>query len=228
MRLRGCRYRRGDLRRRQVYRGSSSNAGELGHISLDVDGDECFGEPWCASSCSPLRAASSPPPTSTSARPRGRRRPPPLGHGAGDPRRPRPDRPCGQRRCAVCRHAIERAARYLALGTVTLVNLFDLELVVLAGHGFAHAGERRLRHVPSVSWRRAASRGRTTTWRCGSRPSRTTSAPSARPRWCCTASSHRRCSTSAPSGRTSERADRPVRSRSCRSHPGAGTPCPGR
>ncbi len=55
--------------------------------------------------------------------------------------------------------AIERAARYLALGTVTLVNLFDLELVVLAGHGFAHAGERYVsavrRELASRSFARA-------------------------------------------------------------------------
>jgi predicted NBD/HSP70 family sugar kinase len=38
--------------------------------------------------------------------------------------------------------AVERSARYLALGVVTLVNLFDLELLVLAGQGFAHVGER--------------------------------------------------------------------------------------
>ena len=77
---------------RGACRGSEPpTPGQLRHISLDVDGEEC------------------------SAATRG---------------------------CLELVAAIERAARYLALGTVTLVNLFDLELVVLAGHGFAHAGER--------------------------------------------------------------------------------------
>jgi predicted NBD/HSP70 family sugar kinase len=54
---------------------------------------------------------------------------------------------------------IEPVARYLALGSVTLVNLLDLEVVVLAGHGFAHAGERYVsavrRELASRSFGRA-------------------------------------------------------------------------
>ena len=51
------------------------------------------------------------------------------------------------------------AGPLLAQGTVTLVNRFDLELVVLAGHGFAHAGERYVsavrRELASRSFARA-------------------------------------------------------------------------
>ena len=144
----------------QVYRGSSSNAGEIGHVSLDVDGDECF----CGNrGCLELFAA---PRTVVATAHQHVRDVPADGvglHLSATGRGIRADHARIARAASAgvpyAVEAIERAARYLALGTVTLVNLFDLELVVLAGHGFAHVGERYVfavrRELASRSFARA-------------------------------------------------------------------------
>jgi predicted NBD/HSP70 family sugar kinase len=127
----------------QVYRGSSSNAGEIGHISLDVDGEECFcGNRGCLELFAAPRSivaaarrhASDFPGADTALQlsPSGR------GVRADHARIAR----AASAGVPYAVEAIERSARYLALGVVTLVNLFDLELLVLAGQGFAHVGER--------------------------------------------------------------------------------------
>jgi predicted NBD/HSP70 family sugar kinase len=121
----------------EVYRGSSSNSVEIGHICVDVDGQECdCGNRGClenyAGPSAVIRQA-------FEASGLGRR----LGldpagtdvltdfgriataAGAGDP---------------TARRLIERSAGYLGTAAVTMTTLFDLDLIVLAGPSFASAG----------------------------------------------------------------------------------------
>jgi predicted NBD/HSP70 family sugar kinase len=121
----------------QVYRGSSSNSVEVGHISIDADGDECpCGNVGClenyAGPSAVVRQALAMP---------------------GLARRLALD-PAGDdvltefARIAAAANAgdvearglIERSARYLGCAAVTLASLFDLDTIVLAGPSFAVAG----------------------------------------------------------------------------------------
>jgi predicted NBD/HSP70 family sugar kinase len=121
----------------EVYRGSSSNSVEVGHISIDLDGEECdCGNYGClenyAGPSAVIRQAFA---AEGLARRLGLD---PLGidsladfaliaaaAAAGDP---------------AAGELIERSARHLAVGAVTMATLFDLDLIVLAGPGFAAAG----------------------------------------------------------------------------------------
>ena len=155
----------------EVYRGSSSNSVEIGHISVDVHGDECpCGNRGClenyAGPAAVVRQA--------------RQLPGPAfdstgtdflaefariatAANAGDPQ---------------ARQLIERSAWYLGGAAVTIASLFDLDLIVLAGPSFTVAGpiyqrviqqevdQRRfarrvhpVRVVPSVSGSDAAAVG---------------------------------------------------------------------
>lgn len=124
-----------------AYEGVSGNAGELGHICLDLDGPLC----WCgANGCTEVLAG---PATVVAAA----REDPAVAAAAGLDG----DGPVGQRTtaadfAAVARAALagstgalallERSARYLAVATRTLVNVMDTDLVVLTGPSFAAAG----------------------------------------------------------------------------------------
>lgn len=121
----------------EVYRGSSSNSVEIGHISIDLDGEECdCGNRGClenyAGPGAVIRQAFA---AEGLARRLGLD---PLGidsladfaliaaaAAAGDP---------------TARELIERSACHLAVGAVTMATLFDLDLIVLAGPGFSAAG----------------------------------------------------------------------------------------
>jgi predicted NBD/HSP70 family sugar kinase len=121
----------------ELYRGSSSNSVEIGHISVDANGDECpCGNLGClenyAGPSSVVRRALAEPELA------GRWALDPSGTdlltefariaaaaNAGDPD---------------ARGLVERSARYLAVAAVTLTTLFDLDLVVLAGASFSVAG----------------------------------------------------------------------------------------
>jgi predicted NBD/HSP70 family sugar kinase len=159
----------------EVYRGSSSNSVEIGHISVDVNGDECpCGNVGClenyAGPAALVRQALTTPGLGQ------RLALDPGGEdflsefarlaaaaNAGDP---------------AARGLIERSARYLGYAAVTMTTLFDLDTVVLAGPSFAVAGsiyqsviqeevDRRtfarrahpVRVVPSVSGSDAAAIG---------------------------------------------------------------------
>jgi predicted NBD/HSP70 family sugar kinase len=159
----------------EVYRGSSSNSVEIGHISMDVNGDECScGNLGClenyAGPSALVRQALATPGLSQ------RLALDPTGAdfltdfarlaaaaNAGDP---------------AARGLIERSARYLGHAAVTMATLFDLDTVVLAGPSFAVAGSiyqsviqeevdrrtfarraHRVRVVPSVSGSDAAAVG---------------------------------------------------------------------
>ncbi|HXR72923.1 ROK family transcriptional regulator [Actinocrinis sp.] len=121
----------------EVYRGSSSNSVEIGHISIDPDGEECdCGNYGClenyAGPGAVVRQALA---TEGLVAHLGLD---PLGidsladfaliatAAAGDD--------------PAARGLIERSARHLAVGAVTMATLFDLDLIVLAGPSFAAAG----------------------------------------------------------------------------------------
>jgi len=124
-----------------AYRGTSGNAGEIGHICLDVDGPEC----WCgARGCTEALAG----PAAVVAAARGDAA---IAEATGL------DRPADHARSSVvadfaavaraarsgdagARDLLERSARYLAVATRTLANVMDLELIVLTGPGLAVAG----------------------------------------------------------------------------------------
>jgi len=159
----------------EVYRGSSSNTAEIGHISLDVHGEECpCGNVGClenfAGPSALVRQALAAPGLAR------RLVLDPAGDdlltefariaaaaNTGDPE---------------ARELVERSARYLGHAAVTMAVLFDLDAIVLAGPSFAVAGsiyqavmqqevDRRLfarrahpvRVVPSVNGSDAAAIG---------------------------------------------------------------------
>jgi predicted NBD/HSP70 family sugar kinase len=159
----------------ELYRGSSSNSVEIGHISIDVHGDECpCGNRGClenfAGPAAVIRQALDTPrladqlgldPTGTDFLTGFARIATAANAGNAD-----------------ARHLIEQSARYLGCAAVTITSLFDLDLVVLAGPSFAVAGsiyqtliqqevDRRtfarrahpVRVVPSVSGSDAAAVG---------------------------------------------------------------------
>jgi predicted NBD/HSP70 family sugar kinase len=121
-----------------VYRGSSSNVGEIGHMVLDVDGPQC----WCGGQgCLESLAA-----------------PAAVVHRAeqdgilvgrlglrGRPTSVRSDfakiarlATTGDDRCLAL---IEESATYLAKALLSITNLLDLEQIILAGPGFSEAGD---------------------------------------------------------------------------------------
>lgn len=121
----------------QVYRGSSSNSGELGHISLDPVGARCFcGNRGC------VELFSAPPAVVAAARAGIAQ-----GKGAGLDLRGASVRQDYARICLAAEHGhplalavIARAAEYLGYAAVSLINLLDLDLVVLTGPAFARVG----------------------------------------------------------------------------------------
>jgi predicted NBD/HSP70 family sugar kinase len=120
-----------------VYRGASSNAGEIGHMVLDVNGPECFcGAHGCletlATPASVARKALASPELS-------------------DRLELEQDEPdvrvtfTAVAKAAMAGDAdaaalIQEAADYLATAVLGLTNIFDLDLIYLAGPGFADAG----------------------------------------------------------------------------------------
>ncbi len=159
----------------EVYRGSSSNSVEIGHISIDVNGDECpCGNVGClenyAGPSALVRQALATPglgrrlaldPAATDVLAEFARIA--AAANTGD---------------AGARGLVEQSARYLGHAAVTMACLFDLEAIVLAGPSFAVAGsiyqtmiqqevDRRLfarrahqvRIVPSVNGSDAAAIG---------------------------------------------------------------------
>jgi len=113
-----------------VYRGRSSNAGEVGHVCVDVDGPVC----WCGSrGCVEAVAG----PAAVVAR-------------AVEAGVELPGRSVTEDFAALARAAargdevpvrlLAQSARYLAAAAQALANVLDLDLVVLTGASFAHAG----------------------------------------------------------------------------------------
>ncbi|TDB81808.1 ROK family transcriptional regulator [Micromonospora sp. KC721] len=120
----------------EVYRGSSSNSVEIGHISVDVNGDECpCGNVGClenyAGPSALVRQALATPglaqrlaldPASADFLTEFARVA--AAANAGDP---------------AARGLVEQSARYLGSAAVTMTILFDVDAIVLAGPSFAVA-----------------------------------------------------------------------------------------
>jgi predicted NBD/HSP70 family sugar kinase len=121
----------------EVYRGSSSNSVEIGHISVDVHGHPCT----CGNvGCLELYAG-------PNAMVRQALEIPALGERLGlDPSGENFLTDFSTLACAAyagdvqARELIERSARYLGHAAVTMSALFDLDTVVLAGPSFTVAG----------------------------------------------------------------------------------------
>lgn len=126
-----------------VYRGSSSNVGEVGHLVLDMDGPLC----WCGSQgC--LEVLAAPAAMVAAAVDQG------LANELGLRSLPGTVREDVERvtRAAVAGQpgalaVVDRSARALARALVSVTNLLDLDQVILAGPGFAVAGEIYLRRA---------------------------------------------------------------------------------
>jgi len=120
-----------------LYRGASSNTGEVGHICVALDGPEC----WCGSrGC--VEALAGPEVVVAQARAAGVPLPG-IGHTedfaaltrlalAGE------DKP---------QQILQRSATYLALAAQALANIMDLDRIVLTGPAFALAGSL---YVPAI------------------------------------------------------------------------------
>ncbi|MEJ5945994.1 ROK family transcriptional regulator [Pseudokineococcus basanitobsidens] len=138
-----------------LYRGASSNAAELGHISVDRDGPPCFcGGTGC------LERLASPAAVVEEAR----RSPQDFaGLGLEDPGRTPPEVYELLSRAAVAGHGpaeevITRAARLVASATLTFCTLFDLDEVVLSGPALATAGSIYAREVRGTLEQRGFAR----------------------------------------------------------------------
>lgn len=126
-----------------VYRGTSSNVGEIGHMVLDVDGPPC----WCGSQgC--LEVLGTPARVVELAIEQG------LAEDLGLRGEPAAAREDFDRvaRAAVGRHPqalalVQRSARYLSRVLLSVTNLLDLDHIILAGPGFGVAGEIYLRQA---------------------------------------------------------------------------------
>jgi len=140
-----------------ALRGSQANAGEFGHVCLQVDGPAC----WCGSRgclealAGPqvvVRAAVADPVAAAEA-----------GLDGGGPRRSAAADFAAVARAAragapVCRALLEDSARYVAAAAESVVNLLDIDLLVLTGPGFAAAS---FVYGPAITSRIAAADART-------------------------------------------------------------------
>lgn len=128
----------------RLYRGASSNVGEIGHMVIDVDGPEC----WCGSrGCLEMVAA---PRAVVAAAMRDADLVAEL-RLSGDDSTLRHDfdviARAAARGHATCCALIEHSARAVAAAVLSVVNLLDLDRVHLAGPGFADAGAIYVRAV---------------------------------------------------------------------------------
>jgi predicted NBD/HSP70 family sugar kinase len=127
-----------------VYRGSSSNVGEIGHMVLDVNGPPC----WCGSrGCLEMLAAPARIVERAIAQPG-------LAAELGLQAKRATVREDADlvARAAAAGHeqalpVIEESAFYLARALLSVTNLLDLDLVILAGPGFGAAGEIYLHRI---------------------------------------------------------------------------------
>ncbi|MEV6286396.1 ROK family transcriptional regulator [Kribbella sp. NPDC051770] len=123
-----------------VYRGSSSNVGEIGHMVLAVDGPEC----WCGGNgCLEALAAPARIVELAQADPalakelRGKRTSVRTDFARIARKATEGD--------ALCLELIQQSARYLAKALLSITNLLDLSQIILAGPGFSEAGDLYVR-----------------------------------------------------------------------------------
>lgn len=139
----------------QIYRGSSSNSVEIGHITVDINGGPCnCGNFGCLENYAGPTAVIE---QAMRASDLGQR----LGLDPHDI-----DVMTNFGRIATAANAgdptatelILRSARHLGTGVVTLMSLFDLDLIVLAGPSFAAAGSIYQSVIREEAHRRAFAR----------------------------------------------------------------------
>jgi predicted NBD/HSP70 family sugar kinase len=141
--------------RGSLFRGASSNVGEIGHMVVEEDGPPC----WCGSrGCLEMLAAPKRivrdafdiPGLATSLE---------LHGGEAEVRRDfaviAREAVRGDERCLAL---IERSARFLAKALLSVVNLLDLDRLYLAGPGFADAGAIYARAISDELRRYARTR----------------------------------------------------------------------
>ncbi|MCX7522488.1 ROK family transcriptional regulator [Microbacterium sp. STN6] len=136
-----------------IYRGASSNVGELGHLTVDATGPVCtcgnrgclelYATPARVVEAAVLRAAEGELSLSL------------TGDVATDFATIATAAAHGD---AVATELIESSAQYLAAAVVSLANLFDVELIVLAGSAFAAAGAVYVRYLSDALRTRALAR----------------------------------------------------------------------
>lgn len=130
-----------------LYRGASGNVGEIGHMTVDMEGPECFcGRRGC------LEQLAAPAAVVQNARADAAlARKLELGSDAAGEPDVRADFAAIARAAAAgdeqCVELIRASARYLAAAVVSMVNLLDLDAVYLGGPGFADAAELYLQVV---------------------------------------------------------------------------------
>lgn len=136
-----------------IYRGISSNVGELGHVTVDAKGPLCAcGNRGCLELyATPAKVVES----ARSAAASGKLAVPLTGEVAVDFAA---IATAASRGDAVATELIEASAEYLAAATVSMVNLFDVELIVLAGSAFAAAGSVYVRYLNEALRTRALAR----------------------------------------------------------------------
>jgi predicted NBD/HSP70 family sugar kinase len=140
-----------------ALRGSQANAGEFGHLCVQVDGPAC----WCGSNgC--LEALAGPQVIVQAAR-AGPIAAAEAGLGGNGIRRTAAVEFAAVARAAragapACRALLEDSARYVAAAAESVVNLLDIDLLVLTGPGFAAAS---FVYGPAISARIAAADART-------------------------------------------------------------------
>ncbi|MEU4244489.1 ROK family transcriptional regulator [Actinoplanes sp. NPDC026619] len=141
----------------RAMRGGGGNAGEFGHLCVQVDGPVC----WCGSrGCLEILAG---PRTVVGA---AAADPVAAAEAGLDPDAPRQSVIAGFAAVARaaragaprCEALLEESARYVAAAAESIVNLLDLDLIVLTGPGFAAASSV---YGPAIIGRIAAADGRT-------------------------------------------------------------------
>ncbi len=137
-----------------LYRGAGSNAGELGHISIERDGIACYcGNRGC------LERYAAPPAVVALARQQpDLRRELALDDIPADARAFDEIARAAVQGVPAARALVEDSAEQLADAVLTLVNLLDLNGIVLAGPGFAVAGSIYTRTIRRVLAERAFAR----------------------------------------------------------------------
>jgi predicted NBD/HSP70 family sugar kinase len=146
------------------FRGSASNAGEIGHVSLDVFGESCYcGNRGC------LEMYAGPAAVIKQARQ--------MGSAPQDIKVTDTTKAFDHvARLAVnsdqvALKCIRQSADYIADGAITLANMTDLDLIVLGGSGFAIAGVIYIEAIrPALAERSFARRAHATQVRLSSNP----------------------------------------------------------
>lgn len=136
-----------------IYRGTSSNVGEIGHMTVNADGPQCScGNRGCLELyATPARVVEA----ARQAVGDGELMLSLTGDVAEDFATIATAATRGDERATAL---IETSAEYIAAAVVSMVNLLDVDLIVLAGSAFASAGSVYVRYLTEALSTRALSR----------------------------------------------------------------------